>query len=47
VVLKVYDRVCALVQNLASSVQLLAEVVPPMLSLAEVALHDLKLTVLV
>jgi hypothetical protein len=47
VVLEVYDRVGALVQHLTSGVQLLAEVVPPMLSLAEAAVRDLKLTVLV
>jgi hypothetical protein len=45
--LEVYDRVCALVQHLASGVQLLAEVVPPVLSLAEAVVRDLKLTVLV
>jgi hypothetical protein len=47
VVLEVYDCMCALVQHLASGVYLLAEVVPPMLSLAEAAVRDLKLTVLV
>jgi hypothetical protein len=47
VVLEVYDHVRALVQHLASGVQLLAEVVSPVLSLAEVVVRDLKLTVLV
>jgi hypothetical protein len=47
VVLEVYDRMRALVQHLASGVELLAEVVPPMLSLTEAAVRDLKLTILV
>jgi hypothetical protein len=47
VVLEVYDHMRALVQHLASGVQLLAEVVSPVLSLTEVVVRDLKLTVLV
>jgi hypothetical protein len=47
VVLEVYDRVRALVQHLVSGVYLLAKVVPPVLSLAEAVVRNLKLTVLV
>jgi hypothetical protein len=47
VVLKVYDYMCALIQHLASDVLLLAEVVPPVLGLAEAAVCDLQLAVLV
>jgi hypothetical protein len=47
VVLEVYDHMRALVQHLTSGVLLLVEVVPPVLSLAEAVVRDLKLTVLV
>jgi hypothetical protein len=47
VVLEVYDRVHALIQHLTSGVLLLAEIVPPMLSIAEAVVRDLKLMALV
>jgi hypothetical protein len=45
--LEVYDCVCALTQHLMSDIELLAEVVPPVLSLAEAAVHDLQHAVVI
>jgi hypothetical protein len=45
--LEVYDRVGALIHQLVRRVKLLTNVVPCVLGLAEVTVHDLQLPVLV